>query len=130
MGAPLDLACLGRAAVDLYGEQVGCPLEEVATFARYLGGSPANTAVGAARLLAHHAALAVEERLGKLELAERVGEVTRDGKRAALGEHVDALGRGEEGDRVLQALGRHVLLEVREVGDRVGDEVVEHGLGP
>jgi 5-dehydro-2-deoxygluconokinase len=50
MGAPLDLACLGRAAVDLYGEQVGCPLEEVATFARYLGGSPANTAVGAARL--------------------------------------------------------------------------------
>lgn len=45
-----DLACMGRAAVDLYGEQIGCPLEEVATFARYLGGSPANTAVGAARL--------------------------------------------------------------------------------
>ena len=45
-----DVACLGRAAVDLYGEQVGTPLEEVATFARYLGGSPANTAVGAARL--------------------------------------------------------------------------------
>lgn len=51
MSAPaLDLACLGRAAVDLYGEQVGAPLEETATFARYLGGSPANTAVGAARL--------------------------------------------------------------------------------
>src|SRR5687768_11713439 len=46
----IDLACLGRAAVDLYGEQVGCPLEEVSTFARYLGGSPANTAVGVARL--------------------------------------------------------------------------------
>jgi 5-dehydro-2-deoxygluconokinase len=46
----LDLACLGRAAVDLYGEQVGCALEEVTSFARYLGGSPANTAVGAARL--------------------------------------------------------------------------------
>jgi 5-dehydro-2-deoxygluconokinase len=46
----MDLACLGRAAVDLYGEQVGCPLEEVSTFARYLGGSPANTAVGVARL--------------------------------------------------------------------------------
>jgi 5-dehydro-2-deoxygluconokinase len=45
-----DLACLGRAAVDLYGEQLGCPLEEISTFARYLGGSPANTAVGAARL--------------------------------------------------------------------------------
>ena len=46
----IDVACIGRAAVDLYGEQVGCPLEEVSTFARYLGGSPANTAVGAARL--------------------------------------------------------------------------------
>src|SRR5262245_2450248 len=45
-----DLACLGRAAVDLYGEQVGVRLEDVATFARYLGGSPANTAVGASRL--------------------------------------------------------------------------------
>lgn len=45
-----DLACLGRAAVDLYGEQIGCPLEGISTFARYLGGSPANTAVGASRL--------------------------------------------------------------------------------
>jgi 5-dehydro-2-deoxygluconokinase len=50
MSAPFDLACIGRAAVDLYGEQVGAPLEDTATFARYLGGSPANTAVGAARL--------------------------------------------------------------------------------
>ncbi|MEO5694091.1 MAG: 5-dehydro-2-deoxygluconokinase [Usitatibacter sp.] len=45
-----DLACMGRAAVDLYGEQIGTPLEDVSTFARYLGGSPANTAVGASRL--------------------------------------------------------------------------------
>jgi 5-dehydro-2-deoxygluconokinase len=51
MSAPsFDLACIGRAAVDLYGEQVGAPLEDIATFARYLGGSPANTAVGASRL--------------------------------------------------------------------------------
>src|SRR5687768_3992687 len=51
MTAPsFDLACMGRAAVDLYGEQIGAPLEETATFARYLGGSPANTAVGASRL--------------------------------------------------------------------------------
>jgi 5-dehydro-2-deoxygluconokinase len=48
--AAIDVACIGRAAVDLYGEQVGCGLEEISTFARYLGGSPANTAVGAARL--------------------------------------------------------------------------------
>jgi 5-dehydro-2-deoxygluconokinase len=46
----LDVICIGRAAVDLYGEQVGARLEDVTTFARYLGGSPANTAVGCARL--------------------------------------------------------------------------------
>ncbi len=52
MSAPraFELACIGRAAVDLYGEQIGCPLEEISTFARYLGGSPANTAVGSSRL--------------------------------------------------------------------------------
>ena len=45
-----DLICMGRAAVDLYGEQVGARLEDVASFAKYLGGSPANTGVGASRL--------------------------------------------------------------------------------
>lgn len=46
----LDLICIGRAAVDLYGEQIGARLEDVQTFAKYLGGSPTNTAVGTARL--------------------------------------------------------------------------------
>jgi 5-dehydro-2-deoxygluconokinase len=46
----LDVICVGRAAVDLYGEQIGARLEDVTSFARYLGGSPANTAVGCARL--------------------------------------------------------------------------------
>jgi 5-dehydro-2-deoxygluconokinase len=41
---------MGRAAVDLYGEQVGARLEDVSSFAKYLGGCPANIAVGAARL--------------------------------------------------------------------------------
>lgn len=50
MTGGFDLACIGRAAVDLYGEQLGCALEDVSTFARYLGGSPANTAIGASRL--------------------------------------------------------------------------------
>lgn len=45
-----DLVCMGRAAVDLYGEQIGARLEDQASFARYLGGCPANIAVGAARL--------------------------------------------------------------------------------
>jgi 5-dehydro-2-deoxygluconokinase len=46
----LDVVCIGRAAVDLYGEQIGARLEDVQTFAKYLGGSPTNTAVGASRL--------------------------------------------------------------------------------
>lgn len=46
----LELICIGRAAVDLYGEQIGSRLEDVQTFAKYLGGSPTNTAVGASRL--------------------------------------------------------------------------------
>jgi 5-dehydro-2-deoxygluconokinase len=48
--AAFDLVCMGRAAVDLYGEQIGARLEDQSSFARYLGGCPANIAVGAARL--------------------------------------------------------------------------------
>jgi 5-dehydro-2-deoxygluconokinase len=49
-GRQYDLACLGRLAVDLYAQQVGAPLEDVASFAKYLGGSSANIAFGVARL--------------------------------------------------------------------------------
>lgn len=45
-----DLICMGRAAVDLYGEQIGARLEDQTSFAKYLGGSPANTGVAASRL--------------------------------------------------------------------------------
>ncbi len=47
---PLDFIAIGRAAVDLYGEQIGGRLEDMASFAKYLGGCPANISVGAARL--------------------------------------------------------------------------------
>jgi 5-dehydro-2-deoxygluconokinase len=46
---PLDLICLGRAAVDLYAEQLGARLEDVSSFAKYIGGCAANIAVGTAR---------------------------------------------------------------------------------
>src|SRR6476646_11766311 len=49
-GKTLDLLAIGRSSVDLYGEQVGGRLEDMASFAKYVGGSPTNTAVGAARL--------------------------------------------------------------------------------
>ena len=45
-----DLACLGRLAVDLYAQQLGARLEDVSSFAKYLGGSSANIAFGVARL--------------------------------------------------------------------------------
>jgi 5-dehydro-2-deoxygluconokinase len=46
----LDLIAIGRSSVDLYGEQVGGRLEDMGSFAKYVGGSPTNTAIGAARL--------------------------------------------------------------------------------
>ena len=49
-GRALDLITVGRSSVDLYGEQVGGRLEDMSSFAKYVGGSPTNTAVGAARL--------------------------------------------------------------------------------
>lgn len=48
--ATIELITVGRSCVDLYGEQVGGRLEDMATFGKYVGGSPTNTAIGAARL--------------------------------------------------------------------------------
>ena len=49
-GRALDVICLGRLAVDLYAQQIGSPLEDATSFAKYLGGSSANIAFGTARL--------------------------------------------------------------------------------
>ena len=46
----LDVVTVGRSSVDLYGEQVGGQLEDMASFAKYVGGCPTNIAVGTARL--------------------------------------------------------------------------------
>lgn len=45
----LDLLTVGRVGVDLYPEQEG-PLKDVTSFAKFLGGTATNVAVGAARL--------------------------------------------------------------------------------
>ncbi len=50
MTIPFDFICLGRAAVDLYGLERGAGLENAQHFAKYLGGSSANVAVGLSRL--------------------------------------------------------------------------------
>ena len=40
---------MGRISVDIYPLQAGVPLQKVETFGKYLGGSPSNVAVAAAR---------------------------------------------------------------------------------
>ncbi|CDX38481.1 conserved hypothetical protein [Mesorhizobium plurifarium] len=47
---PLDVITIGRASVDLYGQQTGSRLEDIASFAKSVGGCPANISVGTARL--------------------------------------------------------------------------------
>ncbi|MCV6548126.1 MAG: 5-dehydro-2-deoxygluconokinase [Cohaesibacter sp.] len=46
----LDVITIGRSSVDLYGAQVGGRLEDMASFNKYIGGSPTNMAAGTARL--------------------------------------------------------------------------------
>ncbi|WP_372499658.1 5-dehydro-2-deoxygluconokinase [Streptomyces spororaveus] len=45
-----DLITMGRIGVDLYPLTAGIPLAEAETFGKFLGGSPTNVAVAAARL--------------------------------------------------------------------------------
>ena len=50
MDEQLDIITIGRASVDLYGQQIGSRLEDVSSFAKSVGGCPANIAIGTARL--------------------------------------------------------------------------------
>lgn len=45
-----DLITLGRACIDLNAVEYNRPMEETLTFSKYVGGSPANIAIGAAKL--------------------------------------------------------------------------------
>lgn len=46
----LDVITIGRSSVDIYGQQIGGRLEDMATFSKAVGGCPANIAVGTSRL--------------------------------------------------------------------------------
>ncbi|MGB2322460.1 MAG: bifunctional 5-dehydro-2-deoxygluconokinase/5-dehydro-2-deoxyphosphogluconate aldolase [Candidatus Puniceispirillaceae bacterium] len=46
----LDVICIGRSSVDLYGGQVGGRLEDMSSFTKYIGGSPTNISIGCSRL--------------------------------------------------------------------------------
>ena len=73
----LDVICLGRAAVDFYGDQIGSRLEDMGSFSKYLGGSSANIAHGCARLGLKSAMLTRvgDEHMGRFlrEELQRVG---------------------------------------------------------
>jgi len=47
---PLDLIAIGRLCIDMNANEINRPMEETLTFTKYLGGSPANIVVAAARL--------------------------------------------------------------------------------
>ncbi|UYH51999.1 5-dehydro-2-deoxygluconokinase [Candidatus Kirkpatrickella diaphorinae] len=46
----LDIIAIGRASIDIYGQQIGGRLEDMATFSKAVGGCPANIAIGTSRL--------------------------------------------------------------------------------
>ncbi|HET7411953.1 MAG TPA: 5-dehydro-2-deoxygluconokinase, partial [Pararhizobium sp.] len=77
----LDVITIGRSSVDLYGQQVGGRLEDMASFAKYIGGSPTNIAAGAARLGLRSAVITRvgDEHMGRFirEQLEREGVDTR-----------------------------------------------------
>lgn len=45
-----DVIAIGRACIDLNAVEYNRPMEETKTFSKYVGGSPANIAIGAAKL--------------------------------------------------------------------------------
>lgn len=49
-GREFDLTALGRLCIDLNANEINRPMEETLTFTKYVGGSPANIAIGASRL--------------------------------------------------------------------------------
>ena len=100
MSTHLDLIGIGRVSVDLYGQQLGSRLEDVATFAKAVGGCPANVAIGAARLGLKSALIS---RVGDEPMGRFVREqLTREG--------VDARSVGVDTQRLTSL----VLLSVRD----------------
>lgn len=50
MSRPIQLLSVGRVGADFYSANIGVPLDRVSSFNFYVGGTPANVAVGAQRL--------------------------------------------------------------------------------
>jgi len=78
-GAPaaLDVITMGRCSIDLYGQQIGSRLEDIGSFAKSVGGSPSNIAIGTARLGLRSALITRvgDEQMGRFVLEQ----MTREG---------------------------------------------------
>jgi 5-dehydro-2-deoxygluconokinase len=73
--ATFDVLTIGRVGVDLYPLQSGTHLQDVETFGKFLGGSPANVAVAAAR---HGRRSAVITRTGRDPFGTFIHQALRD----------------------------------------------------
>ncbi|OXS55501.1 5-dehydro-2-deoxygluconokinase [Cohnella sp. CIP 111063] len=49
-GRKFDLTAIGRLCIDLNANEINRPMEQTMTFTKYVGGSPANIAIGVSRL--------------------------------------------------------------------------------
>lgn len=96
----LDVITIGRSSVDLYGQQIGVALEDISSFAKSVGGCPANIAIGATRLGLRSALLT---RVG----AEQMGRFIRE---QLVREGVDVTGVKTDSERLTSL----VLLSVRD----------------
>ena len=75
-GTPaFDVLTIGRVGVDLYPLQSNTPLQDVETFGKFLGGSPTNVAVAAAR---HGRRTAVITRTGQDPFGTFIHQALRD----------------------------------------------------
>ncbi len=76
LGKPLDVITIGRSSVDLYGQQIGSRLEDITSFAKSVGGCPANIAIGTARLGLRSALLSRvgDEQMGRFIREQMVRE--------------------------------------------------------
>ena len=74
-GNAFELLTIGRVGVDLYPPEIGLPLSKVKSFRKFLGGSPTNVAVAAAR---YGHSSAVITRVGDDGFGEYVRSALRD----------------------------------------------------
>ena len=116
--APLDVITIGRASVDLYGQQIGSRLEDITSFAKSVGGCPANISVGTARLGLRSALLT---RVGDEQMGRFIREqLTREGVMST------AEDRQGTADRAGAVVGRE---RRRFADDLLSQRLRRHGAG-